>query len=84
MLLVAFFELDLISAFALLLGVALPICAIADALSRPEVAFREAGSHRMAWIIMLFVALFLGLGFFFSAYYLISVRGKVKAQMSAS
>jgi hypothetical protein len=77
------FGADLVLVVLVLLGFALPIWAIADALGRPREAFYDAGSHRGAWVGMLVVSLFLGIGFFFGVYYLIGVRGKVKAQMSA-
>jgi hypothetical protein len=67
-----------------LLSVVLPIVAIGDALSRPASAFYDAGTHRLAWVMVLIVAIFLGLGFFFAAYYLIGVRGKVTAHMPVS
>ena len=65
-----------------ILGLILSTWAIADAMSRPAWAFYAAGTHRMAWVIVLAVAFFLGLGVFLSAFYLISVRRKVKLQMN--
>ncbi len=64
------------------LGMAFPLWAIVDALSRPAVAFYAAGSNKTAWIIVLLVFTFvLGIGLFLAAFYLVSVRGKVQRQM---
>jgi hypothetical protein len=61
-----------------LVGIALPLWAIVDALSRPAVAFYAAGSNKTAWIIVLLVFTFvLGIGFFLAAFYLVSVRKKI-------
>ncbi len=65
-----------------LLVIALPLMAIMDALRRPAVAFYAAGSNKTAWVIVLLVATFvLGIGLFLAAYYLISVRRKVRQGM---
>jgi hypothetical protein len=65
-----------------LVGIALPLWAIVDALSRPAVAFYAAGSNKTAWIIVLLVFTFvLGIGLFLAAFYLVSVRRKVQQQM---
>jgi hypothetical protein len=65
-----------------LLGFALPLWAIVDALSRPAVAFYAAGSNKSAWITVLVVFTFvLGLGFFLAAFYLASVRRKLQRQV---
>ena len=65
-----------------LVGIALPLWAIIDALSRPAVAFYSAGSNKTAWVIVLLVATFvLGIGLFLAAFYLVSVRRKVRQQM---
>ena len=62
-----------------LLVIALPLWAIIDALSRPAAAFHAAGTNRTAWVIVLLVATFiLGIGLFLAAFYLISVRRKVR------
>jgi UPF0716 family protein affecting phage T7 exclusion len=46
------------------------------------VAFYAAGSNKTAWVIVLLVATFvLGIGLFLAAFYLISVRRKVRQQM---
>ena len=66
----------------LVFAIALPLWAIIDALSRPAVAFYAAGSNKTAWVIVLLVATFvLGIGLFLDAFYLISVRRKVRQQM---
>lgn len=68
-----------------LLGIALPLWAIVDAISRPAVAFYAAGSNKTAWIIVLVVFTFvLGIGLFLAAFYLVSVRRKVERQMQLS
>jgi uncharacterized BrkB/YihY/UPF0761 family membrane protein len=65
-----------------LLGFALPLWAIVDALSRPAVAFYAAGSNKSAWITVLIVFTFvLGIGFFLAAFYLVSVRRKLQQQV---
>ena len=64
------------------LGFVLPLWAVVDALSRPAVAFYAAGSNKTAWIAVLLVFTFvLGIGFFFAAFYLASVRRKVQQQL---
>jgi hypothetical protein len=66
-----------------IVSMAIPLWAVIDALTRPAVAFYAAGSNRTAWVVVLLVATFvLGLGFFLAAFYLISVRPKVRRQMS--
>ena len=65
-----------------LLGFALPLWAILDAISRPAFAFYAAGSNKTAWIIVLLVFTFvLGIGLFLAGFYFVSVRGKVQQQM---
>jgi hypothetical protein len=65
-----------------IMGMAIPIWAIIDALSRPAVAFYGAGTNKTAWVIVLLVATFvLGVGLFLGLFYLISVRRKVRHQM---
>ena len=62
-----------------LLGIALPLWAVVDAISRPAVAFYAAGSNKNAWIIVLLVFTFvLGIGLFLAGFYLVSVRRKVQ------
>ena len=65
----------------MLFGLALPVWAVVDSLSRPAAAFYGAGSNRTAWVVVLVVAFVLGLGLLFGAYYLIGVRRKVRVQM---
>lgn len=65
---------------ALLLGVVIPLWAIIDAASRPAVAFYAAGSNKVAWVAVLVVTFFLGLGFLLGGFYLLSTRRKVRAQ----
>jgi hypothetical protein len=68
--------------FVVLLGIALPLWAIVDALGRPAVAFYAAGSNKAAWVIVLLVFTFvLGIGVFLAAFYLVSVRRRVQQQM---
>ena len=51
------------------------------ALSRPAVAFYAAGSNKVAWVIVLVVAtFFFGIGFLLDAFYLVSIRRKVREQ----
>jgi uncharacterized protein DUF2516 len=65
-----------------IVGMAIPLWAIIDALSRPAAAFYGAGTNKTAWVIVLLVATFvLGLGLFLALFYLISVRRKVHNQM---
>jgi Na+-transporting NADH:ubiquinone oxidoreductase subunit NqrE len=68
-----------------LLGIALPLWAVVDAMSRPAVAFSAARSNKTAWIVVLLVFTFiLGIGLFLAAFYLVSVRRKVQQQMQLS
>lgn len=63
-------------------GIVVPLWAIFDALSRPAGAFSAAGSHKTAWVIVLLVMTFvLGIGLFLGAFYLLSVRPRVRQQM---
>ena len=65
-----------------LLGIALPLWAIVDAICRPALAFYAPGSNKTAWIIVLLVFTFvLGIGLFLAGFYLLSVRRKVQQQM---
>ena len=65
----------------MIFGIVIPIWAIGDALSRPASAFYGAGSNKTAWVVVLMVTTFLGLGVLLGAFYLISVRRKVRRQM---
>ena len=65
-----------------IVGMAIPLWAIIDAVSRPAAAFYGAGTNKTAWVIVLLVATFvLGLGLFLGLFYLMSVRRKVRNQM---
>ncbi len=63
---------------ALFCSVVVPIWAIADAASHPAVAFSGAGSNKTAWIAVIAVALFIGIGFFLGGFYLLFTRPKVR------
>jgi hypothetical protein len=66
----------------LIVGMVIPLWAIIDAISRPAVGFYAAGSNKTAWVLVLLVATFvLGIGVVFAAFYLVSVRRKVRQQM---
>ncbi len=57
-----------------------PIWALIDAISRPSAAFYAAGTHKGAWIAVIVVLWLLTgvLGGLSAAWYLISVRPKVR------
>ena len=75
---------DLLIALLFLgLGVGVPIWAVADAASRPAVAFYGAGSNKTAWIVVIVVAFFVGVGLFLGGYYLLFTRRKVRRQMGS-
>jgi hypothetical protein len=73
----------LIALLFLFLGVGIPLWAVIDAASRPAVAFYGAGSNRTAWIAVIVVAFFLGVGFFLGGFYLLFTRRKVHRQMGS-
>ena len=80
MMLAEVFGADLL--IVVIVGMAIPLWAIIDAVSRPAAAFYGSGTNKTAWVIVLLVATFvLGLGFFLALFYLISVRRKVHNQM---
>ena len=80
MMLAEVFGSDLL--IVVIMGMAIPLWAIIDALSRPAVAFYGAGTNKTAWVIVLLVATFLlGVGLFLGLFYLISVRRKVHNQV---
>jgi hypothetical protein len=80
MMLAEVFGSDLL--IVVIMGMAIPLWAIIDALSRPAVAFYGAGTSKTAWVIVLLVATFvLGVGLLLGLFYLISVRRKVHNQM---
>ena len=62
-------------------AVAVPIWAIVDAARRPKAAFYGAGSNKTAWIVVIVVAWFFGVGFFLGGFYLLVTRSKVRRQM---
>ena len=55
----------------------LPLYCILDAASTPSTTFRDAGSSKALWIVLL-----IWLNLFASVIYLASVRPKLKAQAS--
>jgi hypothetical protein len=65
------------------LGVGVPIWAVVDAVGRPARAFYGAGSNKTAWIAVIVVAFFLGVGLFLGGYYLLFTRPKVGRQMGS-
>jgi hypothetical protein len=65
------------------LGVGVPLWAVVDAASRPAVAFYGAGSNKTAWVAVIVVAFFFGVGLFLGAFYLLSTRPKVRRQMGS-
>ena len=67
----------------LFLGVGVPLWAVVDAASRPAVAFYGAGSNKTAWIAVIIVAFFLGVGLFLGGFYLLFTRPKVRQQMGS-
>jgi hypothetical protein len=62
----------------------LPVWAFFDAAGRSAADFYEIGSNRAAWIGVLGVRFFLGLGIFLSLFYLASVRPKLQRQHQVS
>jgi hypothetical protein len=66
-----------IALIAVFCGLVVPIWAIADAASRPAVAFYGAGSNKTAWIVVIAVALIFGFGLFLGGFYLLFTRRKV-------
>jgi hypothetical protein len=67
----------------LFLGVGLPLWAIVDAANRPAVAFYGAGSNKMAWIAVIVVTFFLGIGLLLGGFYLLFTRPKIRRQMGS-
>ena len=67
---------------ALVLLVVVPIWAVVDAANRPAVAFYGAGSNKTAWIVVIVVSWFIGMGFFLGGYYLLFTRRKLRRQLS--
>jgi hypothetical protein len=58
-----------------------PAWAVVDAATRPAVAFYGAGSNKTAWIVVIAVSWFFGLGFFLGGFYLLFTRPKVRRQL---
>ena len=84
MTLAAVFGADLLIVLVVLLcGLVVPIWAVVDAAQRPAGAFYGAGSNKTAWIAVIAVAWFFGLGFFLGGFYLLFTRPKVRRQMEA-
>lgn len=73
----------LIASAILVLGVGVPLWAVADAARRPAAAFYGAGSNKTAWIAVIVVAFFLGVGIFLGGFYLLMTRPKVRQQMGS-
>jgi hypothetical protein len=73
----------LVVLLVLLLGVGVPLWAVADAASRPPVAFYSAGSNKVAWIAVLVVAFLIGIGFLLGGFYLLFTRPKVRRHMAS-
>jgi len=73
----------LIALFIFFLGVGVPLWAFLDAVSRPAVAFYGAGSNKTAWVAVIVVAFFLGIGFLLGGFYLLFTRPKVRRQMQS-
>ena len=73
----------LIALFLLFLGFGVPLWVFADAVSRPAVAFYGAGSNKTAWIAVIVVAFFLGIGLLLGGFYLLFTRPKVRRQMES-
>ena len=64
-------------------AVVVPIWAVVDAANRTPVAFYAAGSNKTAWIVVIVVSWFLGMGFFLGGYYLLFTRRKLRHQQTA-
>jgi RsiW-degrading membrane proteinase PrsW (M82 family) len=73
----------LIALLILFLGVGVPVWALVDAASRPPVAFYGAGSNKTAWIAVIVVAFFLGVGLLLGGFYLCFTRPKLRQQMGS-
>ena len=73
----------LVALIILFLAVGVPFWAVFDASSRPADAFFGAGSNKTAWIAVIVVAFFLGVGLFLGGFYLVFTRPKVRQQMGS-
>jgi hypothetical protein len=72
----------LIALVVLFCAVVVPIWAVVDAANRPAVAFYGAGSSKTAWIVVIVVSWFIGMGFFLGGYYLLFTRKKLRRQLA--
>ena len=72
----------LIALVVLFCAVVVPIWAVVDAANRPAVAFYGAGSNKTAWIVVIVVSWFIGMGFFLGGYYLLFTRKKLRRQLA--
>lgn len=70
----------LIALLVLFLGIGVPLWAVIDAANRPAAAFYGAGSHKTAWIAVIVVAFFLGIGLLLGGFYLLFTRPKVRRE----
>jgi hypothetical protein len=66
-----------------LASIALSVWAIIDVVSRPEWAFRAAGSSKTLWLVLEIIGFFV-CGLVFSLVYLLAIRPKVAAAASFS
>jgi hypothetical protein len=73
----------LIALLVLFLGIGVPLWAVIDAANRPAAAFYGAGSNKTAWIAVIVVAFFLGIGLLLGGFYLLFTRPKVRRQMGS-
>jgi hypothetical protein len=72
----------LIALVVLFCAVVVPIWAVVDAANRPALAFYGAGSNKTAWIVVIVVSWFIGMGFFLGGYYLLFTRKKLRRQLA--
>lgn len=62
-----------------LLGFALPIWAIVDALTRPDSQWAAVGQSKMIWVLVLVIGIFVPLvGIVVAIVYLATIRPKLK------
>jgi hypothetical protein len=65
---------------AMLIGLEITMWAVIDIASHSQAAFAGAGSSKVAWIIVIVgFTFFMGFGSLLAIYYLVGVRGKVRA-----
>jgi hypothetical protein len=72
----------LVAVVVLFCAMVVPIWAVVDAANRPAVAFYAAGSNKTAWIVVIAVSWFIGMGFFLGGYYLLFTRKKLRRQLT--